>query len=212
MVDVYLYQGHASPNDVTLRPVTPDVSAALSVYLYAGHASPNDVILRYSGEVSGGGGSTYNENISETVTLAESVGTTAAFTAAISEALALSEGVSTAAVFAAGLAEAVTLVEALSDGMVYTEGLAEAIALAEALLEQLLREYPTPANRTLFTVVEDRDLVLLYTLLEALRTMATGQAIRTLTAQVEDRQAEPQTEGRTLYVGAESRTELAEGE
>lgn len=48
-------QGHASPNDVTLREVTPDVAAALSVYLYAGHASPNDVVLRYSGELVGGG-------------------------------------------------------------------------------------------------------------------------------------------------------------
>lgn len=55
MVDVYLHQGHASPNDVTLREVTPDVAAALSVYLYAGHASPNDVVLRYSGELVGGG-------------------------------------------------------------------------------------------------------------------------------------------------------------
>ena len=58
MVDVYLYQGHASPSDVTLRTVTPDVAAALSVYLYAGHASPNDVVLRYSGELVGGGGIT----------------------------------------------------------------------------------------------------------------------------------------------------------
>jgi len=99
-----------------------------------------------------------------------------------------------------------------TEGMVYTEGLAEAVSLAEALLEQLLREYSTPPDRTLYTVVEARDLVLLYTLLEALRTMATGQVSRTLYAQADDRQAEAQAEGRTLYVGAENRTELAEGE
>jgi len=46
MVDVYLYQGHASPTDVVLRDVVPDAAAALSVYLYQGHASPSDVVLR----------------------------------------------------------------------------------------------------------------------------------------------------------------------
>ena len=133
MVDVYLYQGHASPNDVTLRTVTPDVAAALSVYLYSGHASPNDVVLRYSGElVGGGGGSTYNENLAETVTL--------------------SEALANLGIFSPGVAESVALSEAIVSAMLYTTSLSETLLLAEALVETLTSEprvYAySPARRT----------------------------------------------------------------
>lgn len=76
----------------------------------------------------------------------------------------------------------------------------------------VVAEYSAPPARSYAMAGEDRVMLVVYTAVEVLRTMTTGQQSRSMSAQAEDRQAEPQTEGRTLYVGAESRTELAEGE
>lgn len=158
------------------------------------------------------GGTVYNENINETVTLSEALAGLAVFSPAVAETVTLSEAVGTSAIFSPGVAESVSLAEAIGNLAIYAPSLAETLTLVEALLEQLLREYPTPGARTFFASDEARALVTAFLLRETLRTMATGQQARTLYPTTDDRQAEANAEGRTFYVGAESRTELAEGE
>ncbi len=72
--------------------------------------------------------------------------------------------------------------------------------------------YQATPDRVFRVAVEARTLVLLYRVVEVLRTMTTALETRTLTVQAQTRTADTLSEGRTLTVGAESRTELAEGE
>lgn len=54
--DIWLYAGHATPKDITLRTLPVAVVVTTSIYLYPGHATPNDIILRDPTVAAGGGG------------------------------------------------------------------------------------------------------------------------------------------------------------
>lgn len=79
-------------------------------------------------------GNTYNDTISESITLGESLAVVATMNPALSESVTLGESNAAAATFVTTISEAITLADSLVGGLLLTGSITEAITLGDSLV------------------------------------------------------------------------------
>lgn len=102
-------------------------------------------------QYAAGGGATYNDSLSEGVTLSASTTAAATFASALNEAVTLAESVASAHVMPAAIAESLALGDLVSGGLLTNDGLTEGITLGSDYAVAAVRNVVLSEGLTLGT-------------------------------------------------------------